>query len=257
MNETRSRRQAIELVEHADAAASESGKGCAGDTELGERAPAENEAGVEDEIDDVGDPEQTHGDCGVASAAEDGVVEKKHQDGAAAAQGDTRVAGTDSDDLRRRAHEAKQIRRVEGAWDADERGDCEANSDGLDSCNGSTGRIFFADAASDHGGGGKAEAKADGHDEAEERFGKADGGDGVRAETANPENVNDCEERLQHHFQNHGNGEEKNRAIEIAGREVLMRATQGFAYAAPELGRRRSDYCLFERHLNLYVLRGR
>src|SRR5882672_10985043 len=253
----RAAEEAIKLVEYADASAGESGEGGSGDAELGERSPAENEAGVEDEIDDVGDPEQTHGDGGVACAAEDGVIEKEQHDDAAAAEGDACVAGADSDDLRGGAHEAKQVRRVEDARNADERGDCEANGDGLYACDGSAGGILFADSASDHGGCGKAKPEADGHDEAEERFGEADGGDGVRAETADPENVDDGKERLQHHFQNHGNGEKQNRAIEIASSEVLMRAAQGFAYGAPQLGRRRPDYCLFERHLNLYVLRGR
>src|SRR6266446_246998 len=249
--------QAIELIEHANAATSERGEGRAGDAELGERSPAEDEARVQYEIDDVGDPEQAHGDSGVTRAAEDGIVEEEQHDRSAAAEGDACVAGADRNDLRGSAHQAKQIRPVKQTRKADDSGDRESNGDGLNAGNGCAYGIFFADAASDHGGGGKAEAKADGHDEAEERFGKADGGDGVRAQTADPENVNDGEEGLEHHLENHGNGEEENRAIEIAGREVLMRATQGFAYGAPELGRRRSHYCLFERHLNLYVLRGR
>jgi len=118
----------------------------------------------------------------------------------------------------------------------------------LNACDGSACGIFFADSASDNGGGGETEAEADGHDEAEQRFGEADGGDGVRAEAADPENIDDGEERFQHHLQDHGNGEEENRAIEIAGGEVLMRPTDGFADGAPQLGRRRSDYCLFQRH---------
>src|SRR5204863_274910 len=48
----------------------------ADDAELWEWSPAKDEARVENEIDDVGDPEQTHGDGGVTCAAEDGVVEK-------------------------------------------------------------------------------------------------------------------------------------------------------------------------------------
>src|SRR6266850_5924520 len=80
----RTAEKAVELVEHADTAAGESGERGSGDAKLGERAPAENEAGVENEIDDVGDPEKAHGDGGVACAAEDGVVQKKHQDSAAA-----------------------------------------------------------------------------------------------------------------------------------------------------------------------------
>jgi hypothetical protein len=179
----RAAEETIELIEHADAAADEDGEGGSGDAEFGERAPAEDEAGVENEIDDVGDPEEAHSDGGIACAAEDGVVEKKQHDGAAAAEGDARVAGTDGEDLRGRAHQAKQVRRVEETRNADERGDRESNGDGLNACDGGASGIFFADAAGDHGGGGKteAEAEADGENQTEERFGEADGGDGVRA----------------------------------------------------------------------------
>ena len=52
---------------------------------FGEWTPAEDQARVEDEIDDVGDPEEAHGDGGIAGAAEDGVVEKKQHDRTAAA----------------------------------------------------------------------------------------------------------------------------------------------------------------------------
>jgi len=49
----RAAEQAIELVQHADAAAGEGGKSRSGDPKLGERPPAENEAGVEEEIDEL------------------------------------------------------------------------------------------------------------------------------------------------------------------------------------------------------------
>ena len=82
----RATHQAVELVEHADAASGESGQRGAGDAETRKRAEAENEARIENEIDDVRDPEQTHGDGGVAGPAEDGVVEKQQQHGEAAAE---------------------------------------------------------------------------------------------------------------------------------------------------------------------------
>src|SRR5260370_31535362 len=194
--------QAIELIENADTAAGKRGEGRAGDTELWKRPPAENEARVEYKIDDVGDPQQTHGDGGVARSAEDGVVEKEHHDGSTAAEGDAGVAGADGNDLRGSTHQAKQIRPVKEARNADDGRDVETNGDGLNAGNGCAGRIFLADAASDHGGGGKAETKADGHDEAEERFGEADGGDGGRAEAADPENSGDGKEGCQDQFQN-------------------------------------------------------
>src|SRR5258708_176250 len=236
----------MERGEEGEGGGGERGEGGSGHAEVGERPPGENEARVEDEIDDVGDPEQTHGDSGVTGAAEDGVVEKEHHDGSAAAEGDACITGADGNDLRGCTHQPKQIRPVKEAGNADERGDCEADGNSLNAGNGCASGIFFADATSDHGSGGKAEAEADSHDEAEERFSEANGGDGVGTETADPENVDDGEKGFQDHFHDHGNGEEKNRAIEIAGGEVLVRAAEGFANGAPKGGRRRGNSCLFQ-----------
>src|SRR6266849_486855 len=156
--------ETIELVEHADAASGERSESRTGNAKLGEWSPTEDEARIEDKIDDVGDPEQTHGDGGVTGAAEDGVVEKEHHDRSAAAEGDACITGADGNDLLRSTHQAKQIRPVKEARNADERGDCQADGDSLNAGNGGAGGIFFADAASDHGSGRKAEAEADGHD---------------------------------------------------------------------------------------------
>jgi len=245
-NALRATEEAVELIEHADAAAGEGGEGGAGDAKFGERPPAKDEARVEDEIDDVGDPEQTHGDGGVTRAAEDGVVEKEKHDRSAAAESDAGVAGADGNDLRGSTHQAKQIRGVEETRNADKGGDRDSYDDGLHACNSRASGIFFADPASDHGGGGKAQAEADGHNEAEERFGEADGGDGVRAKTADPEDVDDGEKGFQHHFEDHGNGQQENGAIEIARSEILVRATKGFADGTPERGCRSDDSSLFQ-----------
>ncbi len=98
--------QAVELIKHANAAAGERGEGGAGDAQFWERSPAEDEARVENEVDDVGDPQQTHGDGRVTSTAEDGIVEEKHHDRAASGKRNARIAGTGGDDLRGGAHQA-------------------------------------------------------------------------------------------------------------------------------------------------------
>ena len=101
----------------------------------------------------------------------------------------------------------EQFRREEKAWHADEDGDCQTDGDGLHAGDGCALGIFFADAAGDHGGGRQAEAEADGEDQAEQRFGEADGGDRVGAQAADPENVDYREQRFQDHFEDHGNGQ--------------------------------------------------
>ena len=66
------------------------------------------------------------------------------------------------------------------------------------------------------------------------RFGEADGGDGVCAEAADPEDVDDGEERFEHHLEHHGDREEQDGAVEVAGGVVLMRAANGLADGGPQ-----------------------
>src|SRR5258708_39145257 len=152
--------ETIELVEHANATSGECSESRTGNAKLGEWSPTEDEARIEDKIDDVGDPKQAHGDGGVTGAAEDGVVEKEHHDRSAAAKGDACITGADGNDLRGSTHQAKQIRPVKEARNADERGDCECDGDSLNARNGGTGGDFFAEAAGDPRPRGKAEGAA-------------------------------------------------------------------------------------------------
>ena len=69
--------ETIQLVEDAGAAADGRSHRGAGDAELGERTQAEDETGAEQDVDDVGEPEDPHRDRGVAGASEDGVDEEQ------------------------------------------------------------------------------------------------------------------------------------------------------------------------------------
>jgi len=72
-------KQAIELIEDADAAAGEGCERGASDAEFMKWPDAENEARVENEIDDVGDPEQTHGDGRIAGTAKMALFRKRRK----------------------------------------------------------------------------------------------------------------------------------------------------------------------------------
>jgi hypothetical protein len=43
-----------------------------------------------------------------------------------------------------------------------------------------------------------------------------------------PENVHHPEQRLQHHLQHHGHGQQQNGAVQAAAGVILMRAANGF-----------------------------
>jgi len=81
----RAAQQPIKLIQHTDAAPGECRQSRACHAELRERSPAENEARIENQVDDVGDPQQAHGYRGIAGSAKNCVVEKQQHNGAAAA----------------------------------------------------------------------------------------------------------------------------------------------------------------------------
>ena len=84
--------QRADLVAHADPAADGGADGRPHQPHLGEGAEAEDEAGVEHDVDDVRHPQRRMASDGVAGAAEDRVDEEEQHDGRAAAQDPGRVA---------------------------------------------------------------------------------------------------------------------------------------------------------------------
>ena len=87
--------QSVELVCHSDAAPGERRQGGTRDPQLGERSPTEDQERVEHQVDDVRYPKQPHGNCGVARAPKNCVVQKQHQHHAAATECDARVSGAE------------------------------------------------------------------------------------------------------------------------------------------------------------------
>ena len=115
-NPLRPFQKAIELVDHSDATPSECRQRRARDAHPWERPPAENQARVEHQVDDVRHPEQAHGDGRVSGAAEDGVVQKEQKHRTAAAQADSGVTTAHRDDFRRGAHQMQKARSQQQAW---------------------------------------------------------------------------------------------------------------------------------------------
>ena len=98
-------------------------------------------------------------------------------------------------------------------------------------------RILFADAPGHGGGGGNAQAHRHRVEQREQRFGEADGGDGVRAQMRDPENVDHGEERFHHHLEHHGNGEQSDRARDGTFGEIAMRVAEDCVpYRGPDTG---------------------
>ena len=116
---------------------------------------------------------------------------------------------------------------------ADGQRDEQAEEDGLHAGNGRIVGVLLADAARDHRGGRHGKADADGKDQRQQGLGEPDRGHGIGPEAADPENVDDGEKRFEHHLQDHGNGQQKDGAVEVACGVVLVRAAERFTNRGP------------------------
>jgi hypothetical protein len=102
------------------------------------------------------------------AAAQDSIVEKQHDDGAAPAKRDAGITGAGGNDFWRRPHEAQKLGRVEEGWNSNGQGDEQSEKDGLRAGDRGVFRVFFPDAAGNHGGGGHGKANTDREDQGQE-----------------------------------------------------------------------------------------
>ncbi len=81
----------VNLEQNPDAAPGRRGDGRSGHTQAWKWAQSQDEAGIETEIDEVRELQDTHGNRSIARAAEDGVDQEQHQDDSRPAQHDPAV----------------------------------------------------------------------------------------------------------------------------------------------------------------------
>ena len=226
--------QPVELVQHTDASPAEGSQSRARHSQPWERTPPKNQAGIENQIDDVRHPEQAHGNRRVSRATEDCVVQKQQQHGAASAQADSRVTAADRNDLRSRAHKPQELRRINQARHSDRHRNDESENDGLDRSYGCTFRILLPDAARHHGRRGKTQAHANCEYKAQHRLGESNRCHRVGSQPPHPRHVHDGKQRLEHHLQNHRHGQQENGPVQADAGEVLMRSTHRLEQRRPK-----------------------
>src|SRR5215813_10141271 len=86
--------QEKKLEENADAAASSGRNGSPGNSQSWKWTQSKNQAGIEAEIDKVGQPQHPHGHGSITGSTKDGVDQKQHYDNAGSAQHDAAVSGS-------------------------------------------------------------------------------------------------------------------------------------------------------------------
>ena len=119
------------LVKDADPAPDIRRHGRAGDPELRERSPAEDEARPEGDVERVREPQRAHREHGVASTAEDRVDQEDHEHGHVAAEHDAREVRAELDDCGAGAHEPQNVRSEPAKEHPEACGDRRAEDDDL------------------------------------------------------------------------------------------------------------------------------
>jgi hypothetical protein len=104
----------------------------------------------------------------------------------------------------------------------------------------------FSPMRSDDRGRGEGDADRHGVDERHDRLCEADDRHRLPSQARHPEHIDDGEQRLHDHLEDHGHGEQKDCTIQRLGRVVVLLALEREPYDAPEpevLRRGRSSLC--------------
>ena len=237
------RARAHELVHDADGPPHGRADGRARDAHLRERPEPEDQARVEHDVDGVGEPQRAHGHGRVARPAEDRVDQEEEQDRRVAAEHPGGVRPARLDDRRRRAHERQQLARPHDArrprWGADTATPtaiaCTAVARRLlglfSPIRRATSAVVDMDspmASREHHG--------------QERLREAHGRHRVGTQAPDEEDVEDPEDRLHEHLEDHGHGEQEHRLAQASLGVVLLRAPDRLLEQRPQgrlrLGRR-------------------
>ena len=123
-----------------------------------------------------------------------------------------RLAGvydsTDGNQVRRRTHPLEQPGCEPVTRDSHDQGDSHAQKEGLHSGSGGSAVILLPDAPRDHCRGCHAEAESNREHERQHGLRQSHRRYCIRAKTGDPEHVDDGEERLHDHLENHRYGEQ-------------------------------------------------
>ena len=195
--------------------------GRARDAERRERPEAEDEARVEDEVDDVREPQDAHRDRRVAGAAEDRVDEEEQDDDDVAAEHHPRERRAGRDDVGRPPPSARGAA-ARGARPRSPSGTATRTPSAI-ACTAVARRalgVLLADPPRDHRRRRHREPDRERVEEREHRLRQPDGRDRAAPELRHPEDVHDGEDRLERHLEHHRHREQDDRAPDGPFREV-------------------------------------
>src|SRR5579864_7344353 len=163
----------VKLKQDANASSDAGGNRGPCNAEPGKWSKAPDQAGIEEQIDAVRQPENTHGNGCISGAAKDRIDEEKQEDDAGTAQHDSRVKRADAQNPRSGAHPAEQPGREWKRNGKDQDREPETDQDGLDSGFRSAILVMLAHATRDDSGRPHAEPERHRHHKYQHAFSDA------------------------------------------------------------------------------------
>jgi hypothetical protein len=177
-----------------------------------------------------------HGDAGVAGAAEGRVDEEQQQDRRVAAQHPGGVGPAHLDHRRGRAHQLQQLPRPDEAGQGERRRGQDAYDDGLHCRSRSQVGVLLADAPGHEGGGGHGQTHGQAEDDGQQRLRQPYCRHRVGSKPAHPEHVQDAEDRLHQHLEDHRHGKQEDGSVQRAFGVVVVAALHGLLEQRPPRG---------------------
>ena len=231
--------QRVDLDQHGDPASDSGRDGGALQAKRGDRSEAEDQQGVEHDVEAVGDPEHPHRDRRIARAPESGVLQEQEYDHDISAEHDPDVRQPGRHHALVGTHQAQDVRGVDHAGHPEDDRKEHSQKDRL--CGRARGTVPVALAGTPRHHGRHADAQPHRHrvDDRDGRLGQRDARHRLVPQPRDEEDVHDREERLHRHFQHHGDGEEDDRASQRpAGGIAACAADRVHEDLPPRLGRR-------------------
>ncbi len=162
------------------------------------------------------------------------LIEKQQDHADAAGEDRARVARANRLHRGRCAHEREQVRSGDRSEGADDEGHADAEHHRLRGGARRARCILGAGSARDHRADADRQAHRAGVDDRHQALGQADRRDGIGAQHRHPEDVDDGEDRLGDHLQDHRDRDQEHRASERHRGQIAARAGQCFAHRRPE-----------------------
>ena len=224
-----------QLIGHAEPATDGGGHRRTREPQLGERTDAEDEQGVQHDVDRVGHHQGTHGHGRIARTTEHRVDDEQPHDHHVAAEEDAGVADPGIEHGIAGAHGTQDVVREHEQGDAQHQADGQCHPQALHRRDGGTFLVLLPGPSGHHRGDPHAEAPGDGVDHDQHALGEPHRGHGRRTDAPHEEHIDQGEQALHAELEHHGDAQQHDGPAHAHAGVVPLGIGEAFADQLEEL----------------------